>query len=527
MEQWRLLDTGVLTAAENMALDEVILEVRSKNLVPNTLRFLQFSPPAVLVGYHQSVEQEVRLDFCRACSIDVNRRITGGGAIFFDASQLGWGIFASKKDFGTANLLKLFRELCEATILGLRSFGIEASYRPKNDIEVGGKKISGTGGTEKKGAFLFQGTLLVDFDVDAMMKSLRIPTEKLSDKGIDSARERITCLKGELGYVPGLKEIKDALRKGFEETWNVEFSEGGLTEYEQRLLADKLDSFKANSWIYRVKSPQDGLQILTSSYRTKGGSIQVSLTINVETAIIQSIVITGDFFAFPQRALFDLEAALKFTVAEKVRIAEVIHDFFKDHRGVFPDISPADFVEAICGAVKKVNYPKFGISFSEANKIFTVNGEFEEIINQSPSFFLLPYCAKLAACELRQQRECTECGECTAGDVYRLAREKGLSPVTITSFEDLMETLTALKSRGVRSYIASCCRPFYLKHQKDFERAELPGILIDIESATCYELGKEEDAYMGRFAGQTELNTELIGKILNMAASTPPGTVTN
>lgn len=518
MEKWRLLDTGVLSAAENMALDEVILEARSKNIIPNTLRFLQFSPPAVLVGYHQSVEQEVRSDFCRAHNIDINRRITGGGAIFFDSSQLGWGVYAAKADFKTANLPKLFRELCGAGIIALKRFGIEAEYRPKNDIEVAGRKISGTGGTEKRGAFLFQGTLLVDFDVHTMLKSLRIPTEKLKDKGIDSARERITCLSWELGYIPELPEIKNALRAGFAEKWNVELVEEGLTEYEQALFKSKIDSFRADPWIYRVKSPHGELQILTSTYRTKGGSIQVSLTINVETNIIQSMVITGDFFAFPRRAVFDLEAAFKFTPAEKGRIEAVVDNFFKEKRRFFPDITPADFVAAIYEAVKKVSYPKFGISFLEANKIFTVNGDFEEIIKQGPSSFLLPYCAKLVACELRNKQDCTSCGKCSVGDVYRLAREKGLTPVTITSFEDLLATLTDLRSRGVKSYIASCCRPFYVKHQQDFEMAKLPGILIDIESTTCYELGKEEDAYTGVFEGQTELNAALIGKILSIAA---------
>lgn len=72
-----------------MALDEAILEARSRNLVPNTLRFLQFSPPCTLVGYHQSVEREIRLGFCRAQGIEISRRITGGGALFWDETQLG------------------------------------------------------------------------------------------------------------------------------------------------------------------------------------------------------------------------------------------------------------------------------------------------------------------------------------------------------------------------------------------------------------------------------------------------------
>ena len=65
METWRLLDTGVRSAAENMALDETLLELKAKETIPHTLRFLQFSNPTVLVGHHQSVEEEVRLDYCR------------------------------------------------------------------------------------------------------------------------------------------------------------------------------------------------------------------------------------------------------------------------------------------------------------------------------------------------------------------------------------------------------------------------------------------------------------------------------
>lgn len=516
MNNWRLLDTGVLSAAENMALDDVILEARSKKFSPNTLRFLQFDPPAVLVGYYQSIKQEVRTSYCKDQGIDINRRMTGGGAIFFDGSQLGWGIYASKKELGAANLEILFKKICQAVILGLKRFGIDAKYRPKNDIEVGGKKISGTGGIEEKSAFLFQGTLLMDFDVDTMLKSLRIPTEKLIDKGIESARERTTCLKWELGYLPKLSEVKDAIRQGFEETLNIKFAETPLTEYEQGLFNNKIDKFRSNEWIYKNKGPVEKLPILTSSYRTKGGSIQVSLAINVETNIIQSVLITGDFFAHPKNAVFDLEAALKFTRADKSRIEEVVYDFFKKEKGLFPDILPSDFIDAVYEAVKKVECLKCGISSPEANRIFTVNGTFDEIIKKKPSYLLLPYCAKLADCELRHKRECGDCGECAFGDVYRLASEKGLNPVTITSFEDLMETLADMESKGIKSYIGSCCKQFYVKHRKDFEMAGLSGILIDIENTTCYDLGKENDAYSGIFKGQTELDAGLISNILRL-----------
>jgi len=45
----------------------------------------------------------------------------------------------------------------EAAALGLRHLGVRAYFRPRNDIEIEGRKISGTGGTELSGAILFQG----------------------------------------------------------------------------------------------------------------------------------------------------------------------------------------------------------------------------------------------------------------------------------------------------------------------------------------------------------------------------------
>ncbi len=61
MKKWRLLDTGAKSASEHMALDEAVLKARAENRVPNTVRFLQFSPDCILVGWHQSVAEEVRL----------------------------------------------------------------------------------------------------------------------------------------------------------------------------------------------------------------------------------------------------------------------------------------------------------------------------------------------------------------------------------------------------------------------------------------------------------------------------------
>ncbi|MDI6821950.1 MAG: DUF116 domain-containing protein [Actinomycetota bacterium] len=516
MNKWRVLDTGIRTAAENMALDAAILEAKAKELIPNTLRFLRFSPPAVLVGYHQSIEREVRVDFCRQNGIDINRRITGGGAIFFDRSQLGWELIGSKEslNFSVASET-FFRKVCSAVICALRKLGLNASFRPKNDIEIDGRKISGTGGTEEGGAFLFQGTLLMDFDVEMMLKTLKIPVEKLKEKEIESVKDRVTWLKRELGYLPSLGEVKRSIREGFEEVFQVEFFEGDLTAEERNLFGGRMDEFCSDEWIHKVRYPIHERQILKSTRRVKGGLIRVTLAVNTRPRRIQSALITGDFFAFPRRTIFDLEATLKDIEASEECVREKVLHFFENEGHKVLDVSPEDFIEAITEALSKIEYPRYGISLSEANRIFTVNGTLEEILKKNIPILLLPYCAKLKGCKFRYEKDCTECGKCSVGEAYGIARGKEIVPTTIVNFEDLMDTLEMCKTQGIEAFMGSCCEAFYAKHREDFERAGLPGILINIDNNTCYGLGKEQQAYAGTFENQTQLRLDLLRKIFS------------
>ena len=206
-----------------MALDDVLLLARDGDRSPTTLRFLEFSPHCVLVGFHQAVELEVEEEYCRAHGIAVNRRLTGGGAIYLDEGQLGWEVVATRADFpGVAGLEGMFARVAECVVAGLRRLGVDAAFRPKNDIEVDGRKLSGTGGTERSHGLIYHGTLLTDFDVDTMLQCLRLPISKLDDKQVQGFRQRVTCLRELLGTAPPLSAIKQALVDGFAEVLGIE-----------------------------------------------------------------------------------------------------------------------------------------------------------------------------------------------------------------------------------------------------------------------------------------------------------------
>ena len=219
--KWRLLDTGPLPAAYNMALEWVLLTSCNRGWAPNTIHLLEFTRCALL-GYHQAVELEVEEEYCREHGIEINRRISGGGCIYMHEDQLGWEIIARKDTPGIPPRSEdMYRLFCKCAIDGLAKLDIVADYRPLNDIEVGGRKISGTGGMDYDDSFIFHGTVLADFDVDTMIKCLKLPIKKLEDKQITSFKQRVTSIKEILGLVPPMGRIKAAMAEVLSPTGTI------------------------------------------------------------------------------------------------------------------------------------------------------------------------------------------------------------------------------------------------------------------------------------------------------------------
>jgi lipoate-protein ligase A len=526
MTRWRLLDTPPMTAAENMALDEALLELKGQGRTPNTIRFLQFKPRSVLVGYHQAIHEEIRLAYCREADIDINRRITGGGAIFFDENQLGWEVYCDKSFFDIIiPNNRLFKSLCQPVADALGRLGVAAQFRPRNDIEVDGRKISGTGGTESEGAFMFQGTMLVDFDVDTMLRALRIPVEKLKAKEIDSVRQRVTCLKWELGDTPSLEAIKAAIRYGFEHHLAIRLEPGELTDQERQLFEQKLERYRSWEWIDRVKPRFQKREAVQSACKTDAGMVRFTLVVNLAQHRLKDIYITGDFLSFPGRALYDLESALRGRRLERHRLVAVIRDFFKQKRITIPGMDVRDFIRPLEQALEKIKISEFGIPLEYCNLISVTNGSFHSVLQKSPSVLLLPYCAKRVDCEMRYAKGCTMCDQedCSIGSAWRLGRKHKMRVISITSYEDLWAELSHMRQSGVEAFIGCCCQPFYVKHADDFRRSRMPGILLDIDNTTCYDLDQAKAAYAGRFEKQTVLNLDLLETVLNASATSGVG----
>ena len=249
--QWRLLDTGAQNAPYNMALEKVLLDSNAQGIAPNTLHLLEFFP-CVLLGYSQSVENEINEEFCKQNGIEINRRISGGGAIYMDSGTLGWEIIAKKNTPGIPhNLDGMYRKLTGALVAALSKFGIQAEYKPPNDVEISGRKICGTGGTELDDAFIFHGSVLVDSDAQTMVQALKLPLKKNKYEQAADFMKRTISMKELLGHVPAMDEVKKHLSFAFAEMLDIKFVKSGLYPEEMQSLNEELSLFSSDEWIYR------------------------------------------------------------------------------------------------------------------------------------------------------------------------------------------------------------------------------------------------------------------------------------
>ncbi len=345
---WRVIDTGLRRAAENIALNRALLEARQADEIPNTLRFLRFKP-AALLGFHQSAEQELNLDYCRAQGVEIQRRITGGGAIYFDETQLGWELYLHKRDFCTADMQAITRRICEAAACGIQTLGVDAQFRPRNDIEVDGRKIAGTGGAFDGDALMFQGTLLIQFDVEKMLRVLRISAEKLSGKAITSARERVANLAELLGQAPAMQAVQAAMTRAFADAFGVAFEAGIISPAEQARFDCALAEIDTESWVHLLQHPQSDAPIVEAVQKFSGGLLRASVAYDCVRQRIKQVWFSGDFFVSPKRTIADLEAALCDMPATDCK--QRVHAFFNERDVDLLGLQPTDFTAVMQAAL--------------------------------------------------------------------------------------------------------------------------------------------------------------------------------
>jgi lipoate-protein ligase A len=260
MNTWRLIPLSTNDAFRNMAIDEAILSARVSGQVPNTLRFFRWQPSAVSIGKNQNPEDEIYLDAAKQLGVDVIRRISGGGTVYHDfEGEVTYSVIAKTSDIGSNDITTVYTKIYEAITDALRLLGVPADFSSgdvKNcpNLNVNGKKISGSSQTITRGVVLQHGTLLLSVDLEKMFQLLKL-RNACCTQAVDIAKRKITSIQDELRHRVLPETVVNALEQGFKAIFKIQLEEDELTPNEVE-IADKLykEKYLTKEWNFSEKN---------------------------------------------------------------------------------------------------------------------------------------------------------------------------------------------------------------------------------------------------------------------------------
>ena len=248
----------------------------------DTYFILWRNAPAVIIGKNQDAFQEVDLEYAREHGIQLVRRITGGGAVYHDLGNLNisiMGCFSKHPEYAT----EYGEVVCEA----LRAVGLQGvEMNGRNDLYVGGKKVSGWAKRIQDDRFLLHGTLLYDVDLDQLIRVLQTKESKMHKKAaVQSVRSVVQNIRELLDY-----ESLDVLRGELEKAMrgadaSMMLDEASLAQINE--LVEK--KYQTEQWIYNLSFEPT----VTKSLKAACGYIV--LNVLLEGTIIKDIQFKGDF----------------------------------------------------------------------------------------------------------------------------------------------------------------------------------------------------------------------------------------
>lgn len=311
--------------------------------------------PYVCIGFHQDVEQEVDLDYCRAHNIPVFRRDLGGGAVYLDGDQLFFQLILHK-DHPEAPKNKgvFYEKFLQPVINVYRRIGIPAVYKPVNDVLAGSKKISGTGVGEIGECIVFVGNLIVDFNYREMSRVLKVPDEKFRDKIHRTLEDNLSTIRRELGEKEASRWDAGTLNAFLAEEFQKILGPMEPSQKEGRLqekMAELAQTFVTDEWLYqrgkrvsgRDVKIRSGVNLKHKAYKAPGGLLRGDF--EIKDGCYHQVSLSGDFFCFPQGAVRWLEKSLEGNRVEDLK--EILRRFYTDHPVETPGIRVEDWMEVL------------------------------------------------------------------------------------------------------------------------------------------------------------------------------------
>lgn len=238
----KLLDLTLPTAAENVALDEALLEQAEQGEGRGELlRLWELSTPVVVIGRSSRVAEEVNVEACRAGGIPILRRCSGGAAVVAGPGCLMYSVLLSYRRRPHLRMLDQAHEF----VLGVLSRAL-ATLVPDvvmlgtSDLTRHGFKFSGNSVRCKRDFFLYHGTVLYRFPLPLIGQCLAEAPRQPEYRG-----ERPHD-----GFVKNLPATAEQLRHAIGRGWGIQES---ISEWPRhrvvRLVAER---YSRDDWNWRL-----------------------------------------------------------------------------------------------------------------------------------------------------------------------------------------------------------------------------------------------------------------------------------
>lgn len=240
--------------------------------------FMWQTDPTVIIGRNQLMANEVNTSYCRNHGIQVYRRKSGGGCVYSDRGNIMMSYITRDEHVGMT-----FYRYVNMLVLVLYRMGIQAEATGRNDVLIGGRKVSGNAFYHIPGRSIVHGTMLCDTHMEHMMHSITPDTEKLASKGVESVRQRITLLKDHTSM--SVSEIMQHIRS------TLCHDTITLTHEDVRCIEEREKEYLTPEFLYG-NNPK---HTIVRRKRFEGVG-EITLCMTIKNNVIAGASLSGDYF---------------------------------------------------------------------------------------------------------------------------------------------------------------------------------------------------------------------------------------
>lgn len=272
---WHFINSGKCSPSYNMALDEALLEWHSKGEIGPVLRFYEWAPATLSIGYFQSVEKEINMDKVHEYGLGLVRRPTGGRSVLHE-DELTYSVIVSE-DYPDMprTITEAYRVISGGLVEGFKNLGLDAyfavprSEKEKSDLKkpksavcfdapswyelvVEGRKVAGSAQTRQKGVILQHGAILLSVDLDKLVSLFAFSSERVRERILKGLRDKAVAIDELAGRTVSIAESVEAFAKGFEQALQITLEPYELS-FEQIAYVKEIErkKYANDEWTYR------------------------------------------------------------------------------------------------------------------------------------------------------------------------------------------------------------------------------------------------------------------------------------